>query len=253
MVEKTLTMPLKVESILPYDKSERKGRQIEQMFDGIASAYDRLNCILSLGLDAGWRRKAASTLSTYSPARILDLAAGTGDMALTLSRILHPEHITAVDISENMLSTGKMKALRAGYSSLIDFERQDCMSLTFPDESFDAVTIAFGLRNFENIEQGLSEMRRVLKPGGRLLILELSTPDAFPFKQLYTLYTNTAVPLAARLMSADRRAYRYLPQSVQALVQGEAMRRILEHGGFTETSICRYTFGVCTLYSGKKN
>ena len=222
------------------------------MFNAIAATYDRLNRARSLGLDAGWRRKAAAYLRPHSPDAILDLAAGTGDLSLTMARMLRPQHITAGDISENMMEIGRLKADAAGLSDLISFEHQDCLALSYANDAYNAVTIAFGLRNLEDIERGIAEMHRVLKPGGRIVILELSTPAGFPLKQLYTLYSKTIIPFAGGWLSGNRQAYRYLPASIRAVPQGEEMKRLLALQGFEQADCRSLSFGICSLYTGVK-
>ena len=185
--------------MLPYAGDEDKGTQVRRMFDSIAGRYDMLNRMLSLGMDRLWRRKMVDSLRPSSPQRILDVASGTGDLALLMCRRLQPQQIIAADLSEEMMAVGRRKATKAGYASRISFEHQDCMTLTYSDHSFDAITVAFGVRNFADLERGLSEMERVLRPDGQLRILELSTPKHFPMKQLYALYSRTIIPLVGSL------------------------------------------------------
>jgi demethylmenaquinone methyltransferase/2-methoxy-6-polyprenyl-1,4-benzoquinol methylase len=244
----------RAEGILPYGKEDiSKGRQVERMFDRIAGTYDCLNRMLSLGLDNMWRRKGISMLKSSAPSHILDLATGTGDMAVMMCRMLSPERITAVDISERMMEKGREKVARAGLSDIISFEHRDCMDLSFEDSSFDAVTVAFGLRNFEDTEKGVSEMYRVLKPGGRLLIIELSYPSAFLVRLLYNIYSKTAIPIVGRMMSKEARAYSYLPESIKAVTQGLEMQRALARQGFVDTRLYALTLGVCSIYMGTKD
>ena len=190
------------EQILPYNNEEHKTTQVRRMFDSIAGTYDQLNHTLSLGIDKIWRRKGIAFLRPFSPASILDIATGTGDLAISMHRRLKADRIIGADISEGMMEVGRQKVAEAGLSDHITFEYQDCTALTYPDNSFDAVTAAFGVRNFENIEQGITEMYRVLKPGGHLMILELSSPVHFPMKQLYNIYSKV-VPTAKRPMTAS--------------------------------------------------
>ncbi|MCC8144172.1 MAG: bifunctional demethylmenaquinone methyltransferase/2-methoxy-6-polyprenyl-1,4-benzoquinol methylase UbiE [Tannerellaceae bacterium] len=240
------------EKILPYNENENKGTQVKRMFDEIAPTYDPLNRIISLGLDKGWRRKGIAFLKPFSPQKILDITTGTGDLAISMAKKLRPEQITGADLSEEMMKIGRRKAEEAGYGKVITFEQQDCTALTYPDNSFDAVTAAFGVRNFEQIETGLAEMYRVIKPGGHIMILELSAPGYFPMKQLYTLYTTTILPLVGQLISRQKTAYKYLPESIRVVPQGQVMAGILRKCGFTEVKIRTFTFGVCSLYTGKK-
>ncbi|MDR2498548.1 MAG: bifunctional demethylmenaquinone methyltransferase/2-methoxy-6-polyprenyl-1,4-benzoquinol methylase UbiE [Tannerellaceae bacterium] len=251
MAEAEIKKPASPESVLPYDSPERKSLQALRMFNDIAGTYDRLNHVLSFGFDKGWRRKAVEAIDN-SPALILDLAAGTGDLALLMARRLQPCQIVAGDISEKMMEIGKMKAERAGLSNLISFEYQDCLCLSFENDTFEAVAIAFGLRNLEDIRKGVAEMHRVLKPGGRLLVLELSSPQSFPMKQLYYVYSRTIIPLAGLLLSGRRRAYSYLPASIRAVPQGREMQQLLADAGFDKVSSQTFTGGICSLYTGTK-
>lgn len=240
------------ENVLPYNRKEQKGRQVRRMFDAIAGKYDLLNHTLSLGFDKGWRRKGIAFLKPFRPRRILDIATGTGDLAISMYRTLRPEHVTGADISEGMMEVGRRKAAEAGLGEFISFEQQDCTALTYPDHSFDAVTAAFGVRNFENIEQGIREMYRVLKPGGHLMILELSSPEHFPMKQLYRLYATTVIPFVGWLFSRQKEAYRYLPASVEVVPQGKVMTDLIARQGFREAKARRLTFGICSLYTATK-
>ncbi|MDO4164987.1 MAG: bifunctional demethylmenaquinone methyltransferase/2-methoxy-6-polyprenyl-1,4-benzoquinol methylase UbiE [Bacteroides sp.] len=240
------------EHIKPYGNDGKKSKQVEEMFDNIAPAYDKLNHTLSLGIDRSWRRKAINTLRPFRPRRIMDVATGTGDFAILACRKLQPDTLIGTDISEGMMNVGREKVKRAQLSDKITFAREDCTSLSFADGSFDAVTVAFGIRNFEDLDKGLSEMYRVLEPGGHLVILEFSTPDRFPMKQLYDLYSMTVIPLLGKCISKDNKAYTYLPQSIRAFPQGEVMHGIIRKAGFSEVSSKRLTFGICTLYVAKK-
>ncbi|WP_099463304.1 MULTISPECIES: bifunctional demethylmenaquinone methyltransferase/2-methoxy-6-polyprenyl-1,4-benzoquinol methylase UbiE [Parabacteroides] len=240
------------EQILPYNNEENKGAQVKRMFDNIAGKYDLLNHTLSLGIDKGWRRKGIAFLRPFSPQTILDIATGTGDLAISMYQTLKAQHITGADISEGMMEVGRQKVAKAGYSEYISFEQQDCTKLTYPDNSFDAVTAAFGVRNFENIEQGIAEMYRVLKPGGHLMILELSTPEHFPMKQLYCLYSKVVIPNVGRFFSKEKSAYSYLPESIKVVPQGKVMTGLLSRQGFTDAHVQTFTFGICSLYTGTK-
>jgi demethylmenaquinone methyltransferase/2-methoxy-6-polyprenyl-1,4-benzoquinol methylase len=240
------------EQIMPYGNDGKKSKQIEQMFDNIAPVYDRLNHILSWGIDKQWRRKAIAWLKPFRPQRIMDAATGTGDFALLIQRELHPELLIGTDISEGMISIGKEKAKKEDLSDKIHFIKEDCTSLSFDNDFFDAVTVAFGIRNFENLDKGLSEMHRVLKKEGCLVILELSIPDHFPMKQLYVLYSKTIIPFLGKSLSKDGNAYRYLPRSIKAVPQGEVMKNIITQAGFSKVSFRRLTCGVCTLYTANK-
>ena len=240
------------EKILPYNKEEHKGIQVRRMFDAIAEKYDLLNHTLSFGFDKGWRKKGIRFLRPFAPKQILDIATGTGDLALQMQRELTPEHIMGVDISEGMMEVGRNKVQQAELSDHISFEYQDCMALTYEDNRFDAVTAAFGVRNFEHIEQGLAEMYRVTKPGGQVMILELSTPEHFPMKQLYALYSRIVIPTVGRLVSREKAAYSYLPASIQVVPQGKVMRGLLSKVGYREVQSRSLTFGICSLYTGIK-
>lgn len=239
------------EKVKPYGQEGKKVEQVERMFDHIAPAYDRLNHLMSLGIDRSWRRTALKWLRPYRPALVLDVATGTGDFAIQACRMLPSASLTGVDLSEGMMQVGRRKVEQAGLAARIDFQREDCEALTFSDASFDAVTVAFGIRNFEHLDRGLREMCRVLRPGGHLVILELSTPDRPPMKQLYRIYSRL-IPLMGRLVSHDRSAYTYLPQSIRAFPQGEVMSESIRRAGFSDVRFRRLTFGVCTLYMATK-
>lgn len=229
-----------------------KGEQVEMMFDNIAPTYDTLNHRLSWNIDKGWRHKAIRQLAPYSPKTILDIATGTGDFAIMQAEMLHPEKILGVDISTGMMDIGRRKVAERGLDGIISFSREDCMELSFADESFDAVTAAFGIRNFQNLDAGLREMCRVLKRGGHLSIVELTTPVGFPMKQLFHIYSHTVLPVYGRLISKDNSAYSYLTATMEAFPQGERMVEILKNAGFREASFKRLTFGICTMYFATK-
>lgn len=240
------------ESIKPYNKEGKKSELVEEMFDNIAPAYDKLNHTLSMGIDRCWRKKAIRTLRPFHPKRMMDVATGTGDFAILACRELQPDSLTGIDISEGMMNVGREKVKQAHLSDKITFAREDCTCLSFADRSFDAVTVAFGIRNFEGLDKGLSEMCRVLAPGGHLVILELSTPDRFPMKQLFGIYSKVVIPLIGKCISKDNSAYTYLPQSIQAFPQGEVMQEVIRKAGFSEVRFKRLTFGTCTLYTATK-
>ncbi|WP_106828997.1 bifunctional demethylmenaquinone methyltransferase/2-methoxy-6-polyprenyl-1,4-benzoquinol methylase UbiE [Parabacteroides pacaensis] len=245
-------MKYQSEKVLPYNGEEKKSKQISRMFDSIAHTYDTLNHTLSFGFDKGWRRKGVSFLKPFAPKKILDIATGTGDLALLMCRLLQPEQVVGADISEGMMKIGREKATAAGLSDKITFEQQDCTDLTYEANSFDAVTAAFGVRNFENIEQGIREMHRILKPGGHIMILELSTPEKFPMKQLYRMYSSTVIPFIGKYLSKEKAAYKYLPESVKVVPQGKVMTDLLTHCGFKQARFKTFTFGICSLYTGIK-
>ena len=205
-----------------------------------------------MGIDRRWRKKAIRWLAQYRPQDMMDVATGTGDFALLACRMLQPRALTGIDISEGMMQVARDKVREAGLADRIRFRREDCEALSFPDASFDAVTVAFGVRNFEHLDLGLREMCRVLRPGGHLVILELSTPDRFPMKQLYRLYSRCFIPLVGRTLSHDDNAYTYLPESIRAFPQDEVMSQSIRRAGFSEVRFKRLTFGVCTLYMATK-
>ncbi|EGF50386.1 bifunctional demethylmenaquinone methyltransferase/2-methoxy-6-polyprenyl-1,4-benzoquinol methylase UbiE [Bacteroides fluxus] len=240
------------EHIKPYGKDGKKSEQVEKMFNNIAPAYDKLNHTLSMGIDRNWRKKAINMLRPFRPRRIMDVATGTGDFAILACRELQPDTLTGTDISEGMMEVGREKVKQAHLSDKISFVREDCTCLSFADGSFDAVTVAFGVRNFEDLDKGISEMCRVLSPGGHLVILELSTPDRFPMKQLFTVYSRIVIPLLGKCISKDNSAYTYLPESIHAFPQGEVMQEVIRKAGFSEVSFKRLTFGICTLYMARK-
>lgn len=242
-------MTYKQEKIKPYGEEGEKGHQVERMFDRIAHSYDLLNHCLSLGIDKRWRRAAINSLRPYAPKKMLDVATGTGDFALLAARTLEPESLLGVDISEGMLEVGRKKILQAGLADVVSFRREDCMALSLPDGEYDALTVAYGIRNFQDLDRGLSEMYRVLRPGGRLVIIELTAPRRFPMRQLFWLYSHVLMPLVGRLVSRDSKAYSYLPATMEAFPQGEVMREILQKAGFREVEFRRFTFGLSTLYT----
>lgn len=246
-------MSYKQESIKPYDQERGKTAQVTQMFDQIAPTYDRLNHTLSAGIDRYWRRKAIDVLKPYQPQLMLDIATGTGDFALQAFYTLQPQHIIGSDISEGMMDIGRAKVAKAGLLDRISFQNEDCCQrMSFDDNSMDAITIAFGARNFEHLDKGLAEMCRVLKPGKPLVLLELCTPNHCPMKQLFWIYSHVVMPLVGRLISKDDSAYTYLPQSMEAFPQAEIMQGIMLKAGFSEVRFKRMTFGICTLYTALK-
>ncbi len=231
---------------------ESKKRQVEDMFDSIAPRYDFLNSFLSAGIDSLWRKKAMGILKSVRPRYILDVATGTGALALEAYRMLKPEKITGIDIAEQMLAIGREKVKKMGLEKRIELLKGDSENLPFADNSFDAVTVAFGVRNFENLEGGLTEMKRVLKPGGKIVILEFSTPRSFLYKQVYHLYFSYILPLWGRLISKSKNAYTYLPESVKHFPEGEGFVAYLRNCGFRDILAQPLTFGTCTLYTAEK-
>ena len=240
------------ESVKPYNEEEKKSVQVERMFDNIAPAYDQLNHTLSWGIDKSWRKRAINWLKPFQPQRMMYVATGTGDFAIQACRVLNPKELIGTDISEGMMNVGRQKVKDAGLEGRISFAKEDCTALTFPDNRFDAITVAFGVRNFEDLDKGLREMHRVLDTDGKLVILELSEPDWFPMKQLYALYSKVVIPTLGKLLSKDRSAYTYLPQSIKAFPQGEVMKEIILKAGFREANFKRLTLGICTLYTATK-
>ena len=240
------------EKIKPYDGDGEKGKLIAEMFDNIAPTYDTLNHRLSGNIDKGWRKKAIRQLLPFHPKKMLDIATGTGDFAILAAKELKPEHLIGADISERMMAIGREKVKAAGLSDVISFQKEDCLNLSFPDNSFDAVTAAFGIRNFQNLDKGLAEICRVLKKGGHLSIVELTTPVKFPMKQLFRIYSNTFLLNYAKFISKDKSAYEYLNKTIEAFPQGEKMMEIFQKAGFAKSSFRRLTFGICTMYFAEK-
>lgn len=242
----------KQEEIKPYGKEGEKGKLVEEMFDNIAPTYDTLNHRLSWDIDKGWRKKAIRQLLPFQPKTILDIATGTGDFAILSVKELRPQRMIGIDISEGMMKIGQKKVEAEGLQHIVSFKKDDCTHLSFDDNSFDAVTAAFGIRNFQNLDQGLSEMYRVLRPNGHLSIVELTTPVSFPMKQLFKLYSHTILPVYGKLISKDTSAYSYLTNTIEAFPQGEVMLDILRKAGFKNASFKRLTFGICTMYFATK-
>ena len=240
------------EKIKPYNSTDEKGKVVEEMFDNIASTYDTLNHRLSWNIDKSWRKKAIRRLAPFSPKTILDIATGTGDFAIMSAKMLLPKTLIGADISDKMMEIGRQKVKEEGLEGIISFQKEDCLNLTFPSNTFDAVTAAFGIRNFQDLEKGLGEMYRVLKKGGHLCIIELTTPISFPMKQLFKIYSKVVLPFYGRLISKDSSAYDYLNKTIAAFPQGETMMKILQKAGFTKTSFKRLTFGICTMYIAEK-
>jgi demethylmenaquinone methyltransferase/2-methoxy-6-polyprenyl-1,4-benzoquinol methylase len=241
----------KQEVIKPYGEGE-KAQQVEQMFDNIAPSYDKLNHRLSWNIDKGWRRKAIKQLAPYEPKTLLDIATGTGDFAILAAEMLRPDKLIGADISEGMMEIGRKKVREKGLQDIISFDKEDCLALSYPDATFDAVTAAFGIRNFADLDTGLREMCRILKPGGHLSIVELTSPVSFPMKQLFHVYSHTVLPVYGQLISKDTSAYSYLTKTIEAFPQGERMTDILQKAGFSEARFQRLTFGICTMYFATK-
>lgn len=239
------------EQINPYGSSGGKASQVRTMFNNIAPAYDFMNRAMTLGIDKLWRRKAVKLVASRRPKRILDVATGTADMAIMMARRC-TAGITGIDLSQGMIDVGLGKVNQAGLNSRIKLQVADCLNLPFDNSTFQCVTVAYGVRNFEHLLQGYRSMLRVLEPGGMLVVLELSTPTSPMVKPLYKLYTRGIIPLVGRLVSHDTRAYSYLPESIAAVPQGSNMTRLMEEAGFEQATATPLTFGVCTIYTAVK-
>lgn len=240
------------EKITPYKDSKLgKKEQVAQMFDTISGNYDRLNRVISLGSDVSWRKKVIKMVGATQPQKILDIATGTGDLAIMMAT-LNPEKIIGLDISAGMLDVGREKISKQSLNNKIEMVLGDSENIPYENDSFDAITVAFGIRNFESLEKGLSEILRVLKPGGIFVILETSVPEKFPFKQGYHLYTGYIMPFIGRLFSKDKSAYSYLSESAHHFPFGQALNNILQKTGFKEVKHMPQTFGVATIYSASK-
>lgn len=239
-------------AVVPYKEQQTgKKEQVAEMFNSISKKYDFLNHFLSLGIDILWRKKAIGLLKQDHPKLILDIATGTGDFAIEALK-LNPDKVVGVDISEGMLNMGREKLRRRKLDDKIELQMGDSEKLLFDDNKFDAVIVSFGVRNFENLEKGLADMYRVLKPGGKTVILEFSRPSKFPFKNIYNFYFKAILPKIGRLVSKDRAAYTYLPESVQEFPDGESFLKVLEKVGFKNTQCKPLTFGVSSIYTGVK-
>lgn len=241
-----------VEKVKPYNENDGKKKQIARMFDQVAGSYDFLNRLLSLGIDVYWRKKAIAKLRNLQPGLVLDVASGTADVALEIFRQLKVERITGIDISEKMLELGRKKVIRAGAEGVIHLQTGDAEDLQFSDNAFDAITVSFGVRNFENVEKGLHEFKRVLKPGGKLIVLEFSRPRVFPLKQLFNIYFRYILPFIGRITSKDPRAYAYLYESVQAFPDRERFTTLMEKSGFQNPVYEAWTAGIVCCYVGSK-
>jgi demethylmenaquinone methyltransferase / 2-methoxy-6-polyprenyl-1,4-benzoquinol methylase len=237
--------------VVPYKESLSKKDQVAKMFNNISRRYDFLNQLLSLGIDKIWRKKAIGALHVLQPKQILDVATGTGEFALEALK-LNPQKITGIDISDGMLEIGRKKILAKNLQSKIELARGDSENIPFGENKFDAVTVAFGVRNFENLKRGLSEILRVLKPGGMIVVLEFSKPSKFPFKQVYNFYFRYILPKIGSIVSNDKAAYTYLPKSVEAFPDGEDFLHILHDVGFKNTQCSSLTFGISSIYIGTK-
>ena len=244
-------MSNKVEQIKPYSESEGKAEQVQAMFDSIAPAYDFMNRAMTMGIDKWWRKVARKKVAAVKPKELLDVATGTGDFAIQLHNNLGCQ-VTGIDLSEGMLEVARKKVAAKGLADHISFEQGDCLKMRFGDAAFDAVTVAFGVRNFEHIDKGYEEMYRVLRPGGMLCVLELSTPQNRFIRFFYDLYALHIIPFVGSLKSGDKSAYRYLPESIAAVPQGEQMLSIMRQAGFNDCKATTLTLGTCTIYTGLK-
>lgn len=238
--------------VKPYNQDEEKTAQLARMFNTISDKYDQFNDIMTWGLARMWRRSSLLTLKKYEPKLILDIAAGTADMCIKSYKYLQPKHVTGVDISDKMLEIGRFKVEKAGLSANIDLKVQDVSALTFANASFDAATIAFGIRNFEKLNESLQQINRVLKTGGHLLILEMNEPEKGLLFKGYQLYTKVFVRMTSRLLSSDKQAYDYLQKSMHAFPNGQKLINILTENGFKLNKYCKFTFGVCSMYLVEK-
>jgi demethylmenaquinone methyltransferase/2-methoxy-6-polyprenyl-1,4-benzoquinol methylase len=241
------------DTVVPFKNStESKKRQVENMFDKIAFRYDFLNRFLSAGIDVGWRKKAIKQLISLHPKNILDVATGTGDFAITSYEILKPEKITGIDISDGMLEIGRKKIAKAGLENSIELINGDSEAIFFDDNSFDAVTVAFGVRNFENLEKGLSEIKRVLRPGGKLIVLECTKPSLPVVKQLYHFYMKFVTPKIGKIIAKNNEAYQYLNDSVLQFPEKESFIHILNQSDYRNAFYKTLTLGICTIYCAEK-
>jgi demethylmenaquinone methyltransferase/2-methoxy-6-polyprenyl-1,4-benzoquinol methylase len=238
--------------VKPYNKADKtKKEEVAEMFDNISERYDFLNHFLSLGIDKLWRKKAVKLLKPLKPKKIIDLATGTGDFAIAALK-LNPDEIKGVDISDGMLEKGRIKMKKKGVENIIEMINGDSEDLPFEDNYFDALTVGFGVRNYENLEKGLSEMLRVIRPGGKAVILEFSKPKKFPIKQLFNFYSKRIIPILGKSISKDSSAYAYLPESVEAFPEGQDFVDILEKVGYKSVEAKPVSGGIATIYNGVK-
>lgn len=238
--------------VKPYNADEEKTAQLARMFNTISGKYDQFNDIMTWGMARSWRKTSLLSLKAFNPKQLLDIAAGTGDMCIKSYKFLNPDHVTGIDISDKMLEVGRYKIDKIGLSNKINLEVQDVSAMTFADASFDAATIAFGIRNFEKLDQSLLQINRVLRPGGHLLILEMNEPEEGLLFKGYQLYTKVFVRLTSKLLSSDKKAYDYLQASMHAFPNGERLIAILKKNGFKLNRHKKFTFGVCSMYLVEK-
>ena len=240
------------ERVKPYGRKESKTEEVREMFDNIAPNYDFMNRAMTFGLDRGWRKKAIGEIARTEARHILDIACGTGDMAILMAQTIPTAEVVGIDLSPEMLKEGRKKVISHGLAGRITLVEGDSLSMPFDDASFDAVTVAFGVRNFENLEKGYAEMLRVLRPGGKLIVLELATPQGFLTGLGYKFYTRCLIPAVGKIVSGDSRAYSYLPESIAAVPQRDKMLELMREAGFDETSFRELTFGTCLIYIAEK-
>lgn len=241
------------EQIKPYSSTDSKKNQVESMFNNIAHSYDRLNHLLSFGVDRKWRKSALEYLRKQcNPSLILDVATGTGDFAILANKLLSPQMIIGIDISEKMLEIGRKKVAKAKLSDIIHFKQEDCKCLSFDENHFDAIITSFALRNFEDLDVCLSEMYRVLRPGGIIVAIDLCSPPKTPMRQLFWCYKKILMPTIGHTICHDKNAYSYLPNTMDAVPQGIEMMKIFSKAGFKDLYCKRLTFQMCMLYSGRK-
>ena len=243
---------MSAEHIKPYKNSDKgKKEQVAQMFDNISENYDGLNRVISFGIDVKWRKKVVSIIGKNNPKQILDIATGTGDLAIMMAD-LNPDKVIGLDISAGMLEVGKQKVAKANLSNKIEMIVGDSEKMPFEDNTFDAITVSFGVRNFANLDKGLTEIKRVLKPGGTFVVLETSVPTKFPYKQGYHFHTSVILPIVGKLFSKDKVAYSYLSESANSFPFGEKFNNILLKNGFTTAIDKPVTFGVASIYIATK-
>ncbi len=241
------------DNIVPFDDQQKsKKEQVAAMFNEIAPRYDAVNRALSVGIDISWRKKAIAILKKDSPEHILDVATGTADMAIMAYKAIHPKKITGIDISDQMLEFGRKKIEKEGLSSVITLYNGDSETINFSDNTFDGVMVAFGVRNFENLEKGLKEMWRVMKPGSQLVVLEFSRPKAMFFKGIYNMYMSIVAPQVAQWFMQNKKAYQYLNESAKAFPERQDFIEILKKAGYTDTSFKPLSAGICCIYCGRK-